>query len=130
MTRRERKLQEGLNVNDLILQPRIIRVGRAPAYCGMSDRVFSAEIRPFLTEIPIGVQGKAFDRFELDRILDEYVARYGRAPIELQGHNQCKNEELPALEKLTGPGISIRPLTVKDFARAAARAKSKKPKNY
>ena len=82
-------------MNSLSLQPRIIRVGQAPAYCGMSDRIFAAEIRPFLTEIPIGVQGKAFDRFELDQVLDNYLARYGRAPKELKEHNQCKNVEQP-----------------------------------
>lgn len=119
-------------MSNLSLQPRIIRVGQAAAYCGMSDRVFVAEIRPFLTEIPIGVQGKGFDRFEIDKVLDDYVARYGRAPKLSKEQNQCKNkkEEPPASGRLTARGISTRPSTVEDFARAAARAKSMRQKRF
>lgn len=115
-------------MSNLSLQPRIIRVGHAPAYCGMSDRVFNSDIRPFLTEIPVGVQGKAFDRFELDKVLDDYVARYGRAPEMKWEYNQCKKEEPQASGKSKAFGISTKPSTVKDFAKAAARAKNKKPK--
>lgn len=111
------------------LQPRLIRVGQAPAYCGMSDRVFESDIRPFLTEIPVGVQGKAFDRHELDKVLDGYVAKYGRAPeIEWENKN-CKSVGLQGSGKSMVSGISTRQSTVNDFAKAAKQAKRKKPKN-
>jgi hypothetical protein len=48
----------------LTLLPRIIRFRDAPFYLGMDRRRFNAEVRPYLTEIPIGKQGVAFDRVE------------------------------------------------------------------
>ena len=46
--------------------PRLIRHRDAPAYLGMDRNRFDAEVRPFLTEIPIGDRGIAFDRLDLD----------------------------------------------------------------
>lgn len=57
------------------VQPRFIRMGKAPAYLGMCRRVFNQDARPFLREITIGKQGIAFDRVELDRFADEYAER-------------------------------------------------------
>lgn len=37
-----------------------------------------SEVRPALTEIPIGRQGITFDRFELDAWADDFKARNGR----------------------------------------------------
>lgn len=48
------------------ITPRLIRLRDAPAYLGMDRNRFNAEVRPCLTEIPIGKQGIAFDRLELD----------------------------------------------------------------
>ena len=48
------------------LLPRFIRLRDAPDYLGVDRNRFNAEIRPSLTEIPIGVQGVAFDRLDLD----------------------------------------------------------------
>lgn len=62
------------------LQPRIIRVNKAPVYCGMCKYVFNQEIRPYLREVRIGTQGKGFDRLEMDRVLDDYIERCSRAP--------------------------------------------------
>ena len=59
-------------------QPRIIRLRDAPNYLGMDRNRFNAEVRPFLTEIPIGVQGIGFDRLELDAWVEDYIARNGR----------------------------------------------------
>ena len=50
--------------------PRIIRHRDAPAYLGVDRNRFDAEIRPLLTEIPIGMRGRAFDRLELDAWAD------------------------------------------------------------
>ena len=60
------------------LLPRILRFRDAPAYLGMDRNRFNAEVRPFLTEIPIGRQGVGFDRLELDAWLEDYIARNGR----------------------------------------------------
>jgi hypothetical protein len=49
-----------------------------PRYLGMDRRVFNKEVRPFLTEIPIGIQGKAFDRLDLDHWVDYYKECSGR----------------------------------------------------
>jgi predicted DNA-binding transcriptional regulator AlpA len=60
------------------LLPRIIRFRDAPRYVGMDRNRFNSEVRPHLTEIPIGKQGIAFDRLELDAWVDDYKTRYGR----------------------------------------------------
>jgi hypothetical protein len=41
--------------------PRIIRHRDAPTYLGMDRNRFDSEVRPYLTEIPIGTQGVGFD---------------------------------------------------------------------
>ncbi len=66
------------------LLPRLIRLRDAPAYLGMDRNRFNAEVRPLLTEIPIGKQGVAFDRLELEAWVDEYKSRNGR-PGRLRG---------------------------------------------
>jgi hypothetical protein len=42
------------------LLPRLIRLRDAPFYLGMDRNWFNAEVRPCLTEVPIGVQDIAF----------------------------------------------------------------------
>ena len=39
------------------IAPRVIRFRDAPAYLGMDRNRFNAEVRPHLTEVPIGTQG-------------------------------------------------------------------------
>ena len=46
----------------------------------MDKNRFNAEVRPFLTEIPIGTQGVAFDRLELEDFADYHKAVHGRPP--------------------------------------------------
>ena len=60
------------------LLPRFIRLRDAPFYLGMDRNRFNAEIRPFVTEIAIGIQGVAFDRLDLDARADDYKQRNGR----------------------------------------------------
>lgn len=60
--------------------PRLIRLRDAGRYLGMDPNRFNAEVRPFLTEIPIGIQGIAFDRLEMDAWVDDYRSRNGRPP--------------------------------------------------
>jgi hypothetical protein len=54
------------------MQPRLIRLRDVPKYLGMDINRFNREVRPFLVEIPIGKQGIAFDRLDLDRWADHY----------------------------------------------------------
>ncbi len=44
------------------ITPRLIRLRDAPAYLGMDRNRFNAEVRPFVTQIPLGKQALAFDR--------------------------------------------------------------------
>ncbi len=60
------------------LLPKFIRFRDAPLYLGMDRYRFNNEVRPHLREIPIGVQGIAFDRFELDDWAEHYKQRNGR----------------------------------------------------
>jgi hypothetical protein len=65
---------------------RYIRLRDAPGYLGMDKDRFNAEVRPTLIEIPIGIQGIAFDRLDLDAWADEYKSRNGR-PGKQKGGN-------------------------------------------
>ncbi len=60
------------------LLPRLIRLRDAPYYLGMDRNRFNAEVRRSVTQIPIGKQGVAFDRLDLDAWADEYKRRNGR----------------------------------------------------
>ena len=62
----------------IALLPRLVRLRDAPAYLGMDRNRFNNEVRLHLTNIPIGQQGIAFDRLELDAWVDDYVSRNGR----------------------------------------------------
>ena len=62
----------------VFLLPRLVRLRDAPAYLGMDRNRFNHEVRPHLTNIPIGRQGVAFDRLELDAWVEDYVLRNGR----------------------------------------------------
>jgi hypothetical protein len=74
------------------LQPRLVRLRDAPSYLGMDRNRFNREVRPFLTTIPIGRQGIAFDRLELDAWVDDYVSCNGRRPkASLPEDDTCQN---------------------------------------
>ena len=62
----------------IFLLPRLVRLRDAPDYLGMDRNRFNREVRPHLTNIPIGQQGIAFDRLELDAWVEDYVSRNGR----------------------------------------------------
>ncbi len=102
----------------LTLLPRIIRVRDAPFYLGMDRRLFNAEVRPHLTEIPIGKQGVAFDRVELDDWMDEYIARNGR-PSPNGGTKRDANK-YPVSSSGATFGTSTRRSTGGEFAKALA----------
>ena len=62
----------------IVLQPRVVRFKDAPGYLGMDRNRFNAEVRPYVTEIPIGKQGKGYDRLEPDVWFEDYKSRNGR----------------------------------------------------
>lgn len=62
------------------LLPRFIRLRDAPAYLGMDRHRFNAEVRPRILEIPVGIQGIAFDRLDMDAWADDYKSCNGRRP--------------------------------------------------
>ncbi len=64
--------------------PRLIRLKDVPFYLGMDRNRFNAEVRPYLVEIPIGEQGVAFDRLDIDAWVDHHKFRNGR-PSQLTG---------------------------------------------
>ena len=66
------------NLKSSVLLPRLVRYRDAPGYLGMDRNRFNAEVRPFLTVIPIGKQGIAFDRLDLDAWVDDYIQCNGR----------------------------------------------------
>jgi hypothetical protein len=108
------------------LIPRLIRLRDAPRYLGMDRNRFNAEVRPFLTEIPIGAQGIAFDRLELDRWADEYIARNGR-PGRSKGGSIWDERGARASSGAAASGTSTNALAGGEFARALEALSSRKP---
>ena len=75
------------------LLPRVIRLRDAPRYLGMDRNRFNREVRPYVGEIPIGIQGVAFDRIDLDAWLEEYKSRNERRPKAfIPEDDTCQNE--------------------------------------
>jgi hypothetical protein len=108
--------------------PRIIRMRDAPGYLGMDKNRFSAEVRPLLTEIPMGVQGIGFDRLELDAWADQYIERNGRkrAQENKEGGNTCQNAQPASRRKVTSGKSTSRSVGTADFARALELVHSKR----
>jgi hypothetical protein len=106
--------------------PRLIRLRDAPAYLGMDRNRFNAEVRPDLTEIPIGAQGIAFDRLELDAWVDDYNARNGRPGRK--GVTPWDATIFPASSAEAASGTSTRGSKAGPFAKALARIDGKKQK--
>ena len=51
----------------------------------MDPNRFNAEVRPYITEMPIGKQGVAFDKIDLDAWAEQYKGRNGRPGKEMKG---------------------------------------------
>jgi hypothetical protein len=62
--------------------PRFVRLRDAPNYLGMDRNRFNRIVRPHIVAIPIGKQGIAFDRLDLDDWADQYKSRNGRPAAE------------------------------------------------
>jgi len=107
------------------VQPRIVRFRDAPFYLGMDRGRFNAEVRPYLTEFPIGKQGIGFDRLELDAWVDDYVTRNGR-PGRMKGVKSWDVNEYPASSCGAGSGMLTSASSGGEFAKALALVNSKK----
>lgn len=79
-----------------LVLPRLIRFRAPPAYLGMDRNRFNREVGLYITQIPIGKQGIAFDRLELDAWIQNY-----RSPNKIyKGQNELFNTLSPHLEKM------------------------------
>src|SRR5687768_7399510 len=110
------------------LLPRLIRFRDAPRYLGMDRNRFNAEVRPSLTEIPIGTQGIAFDRLELDAWVEQYKRRNGR-PAQRKGLLKWDDKERQASSIEAVSGTSTSATEADAFAKALANASSRKRRN-
>ena len=106
------------------LLPRIIRFRDAPRYLGMDRNRFNAEVRPNLTEVPIGIQGIGFDRLELDAWFEDYKSRNGRPARK--GALTWDASEYPASSCGPASGMSTSASAGGEFARALEQLTSKK----
>ena len=99
--------------------PRFIRLRDAPGYLGMDRNRFNAEVRPQLTEIPIGSQGIAFDRLDLDAWANEYKQRNGRPGTQQKGGSRWGVQEAQGCASAGGSGTSTsRSEAMERFAKA------------
>src|SRR5690606_26724649 len=107
----------------LVLLPRLLRFRDAPRHLGMDRNRFNAEVRPHVTAIPIGSQGIAFDRLELDAWVEQHKRRNGR-PAQPKGEliwdaSACRDSSAKARS-----GTSTSASEAADFAKALASATS------
>ena len=109
------------------IAPRLIRLRDAPFYLGMDRNRFNAEVRPYLIEIPIGKQGIAFDRLDLDNWVDHYKSRNGRPTQE--GVELWDAKERQGFTNVKTSGISTSKSEEADFVKALEKAISRKPSN-
>ncbi|MGH8580749.1 MAG: hypothetical protein ACREVK_11755 [Gammaproteobacteria bacterium] len=87
------------------MQSRLLRLRDAPGYLGMDRNRFNAEVRPYVPEIPIGSQGIAFDRLDLDAWVDEYKSRNGR-PADRKEDPLWDADVYKGSANAAGPGTS------------------------
>ena len=111
-----------------MILPRLIRLRDAPAYLGMDRNRFNREVRPRIPEIPIGDQGIAFDRLDLDAWADEYKSRNGR-PSHPRGElTWDANERQGCANAATSSISKRRSRELAEFTRALECATSPKRK--
>ena len=117
-------------MSNIHIVPRLIRLRDAPIYLGMDRHRFNQDVRPNLMEIPIGTQGVAFDRLDLDAWVDDYIHCSGRPAVtRKRSLEQWDEKNRPVSSKEGSTGISIKRSLDAEFEKALVRAVSKKPKN-
>ena len=109
--------------------PRLIRLRDAPGYCGMDLNRFNAEVRPHLIEIPIGKQGIAFDRLDLDAWVDQYIDRNGRPGKAMGGKPPWDRKFHQGSENVGTRGTSGKQLEIIEYEKARQRTISLKQRD-
>ncbi|WP_457967728.1 hypothetical protein M1D68_16190 [Pseudomonas sp. R4-84] len=123
------------------IPPRFIRFMDAPGYLGMCRDEFNKTVRPNVREFPIGKQGVAFDRIELDQWADAYVESKSIEKAANQDNNrprsECRGEPTggkpwrekrsPASTRKVESGKSTKFSEASDFEKALALVTGKKP---
>ncbi len=113
--------------NTVSLQPRLIRFRDAPRYLGMDRNRFNKDVRPHITIIPIGSQGIAFDRVDLDAWVEQYKHRSGRpAVVNTKRKRLWDAKQRQGSTKGARTGISISKSSDIDFEKALALVQSKR----
>jgi hypothetical protein len=110
------------------LLPRLIRLRDAPFYVGMDPNRFNEEVRPYLIEIPIGKQGVAFDRVDLDAWMDHYKDRNGRPGKAIGGKPPWDRKFHQDSENVVKSGTSGKQSEIVEFEKALEQATSRKRK--
>jgi hypothetical protein len=106
--------------------PRFIRLRDAPRYLGMDKNLFNHDVRPHITTIPIGTQGIAFDRVDLDSWADHYKHRNGRPAARSERRKPWETQQRQVSPSEAGSGISTSSTEEVAFAKALARVASRK----
>ena len=84
----------------------------------MGRTVFEREVRPYLTVIPVGRDGIAFDRLDLDAWIEQHKVRSGRPPTK--GARSWADP--PAPEASSSMPKAARPLTSNTRGRGSTLA--------
>ena len=114
----------------LNILPRLIRQRDAPGYLGMDRHRFNEVVRPNLIEIPIGSQGIAFDRLDLDAWVDDYKHCSGRpAATNHRSLDKWDEKEHRVSKNVASSGVLRKGFSDADFAKALVLATSKRPKS-
>ncbi len=108
--------------------PRLIRFRDAPKYLGMDKNRFNRDVRPHLIEIPIGKQGIAFDRLDLDAWVEHYKCCNGR-PKTNRRNIWDETKKCQGLSNVETYGTSTKSLTAEEFAKVLAQVTSSKRKD-
>jgi len=90
----------------------------------MDRNRFNREVRPKLTVIPIGRQGLAFDRLELDAWVEDYISRNGRPAKRSETWDARKH--LASRNEAASGGLTRKYKDTEDWQKVAARMISKK----
>lgn len=112
-----------------VVAPRFIRLRDAPDYLGMDKNRFNRDVRPHVTVIPIGTQGIAFDRLDLDAWAEDHKRRNGRPAAHTERTKPWETANRQVSSNVVGSGTSTNCSEAHAFARALQRAISPKPKN-
>ncbi|MCF7536211.1 hypothetical protein L4G46_03245 [Pseudomonas sp. P2652] len=74
------------------IPPRFIRARDVCGYLGMCRAEFDRTVRPHVREFPIGKQGIAFDRHEIDEWADAYIQAMAVDKATNQDNNRPRSE--------------------------------------